>query len=183
MNVSRRVAVQVGAVGLVGAALAVGGVALVPGVSREARRPLQALDPLGFSVLAAVAERVCPAVGGLPSAWDLEVPEAVDGLLAGAHSASVADVVQLLHLLESGLLALALDGRPLRFTASGPTAQDRALAAWRDSGLEARRSGYKVLVSLVSASYWANPATWKHLGYGGPPRFGPPEVLPSGSGP
>ncbi|MCA9489068.1 MAG: twin-arginine translocation signal domain-containing protein, partial [Myxococcales bacterium] len=73
---------------------------------REPRRPLAALDPVGFSVVAAVAERVCPAAEGLPSAWALEVPERVDELLARMEPGQATDVSRALLLLESPLVSV-----------------------------------------------------------------------------
>ena len=148
-------------------------VGLQGSVLREPRAPLQVLDRPTFSTLAAAADRICPATQDLPSAWELQVPEGVDSYLATLHEASAADVVNLLRLLESGVAGLVLDGRPRPFTACSGSAQDAVLAAWRDSRIGPRKAGYKALVALVSSGYWSLPETWAHLGYPGPPRFGP----------
>jgi hypothetical protein len=172
VRVSRR-ALLVGGSALAVAAGGLGLVALQPSVLREPRAPLTVLDAVAFSTLAAAAERICPAAANLPSAWELQVPEAVDAYLATRDEATAAEVVQLLHLLESGLAGLALDGRPRAFTACSAATQDTVLAAWRDSRLGPRKTGYKALLALVSSAYWAHPETWPHVGYPGPPRFGP----------
>lgn len=149
---------------------------LQPTLLRTPRTALRVLDQRLFSVLAAVGDRVCPAVSGLPSAWDLQVPERADAVLDTLHEASTAEVLLALRLLESGLFGL-LDGRATAFTRASPETQDRALLAWRDSTIPERKAGYKALVSLVSSLYWSSEETWPHLGYDGPPRF-PSEALP-----
>lgn len=171
MTIRRRTVLAGGLVGAVVLAFGGVGVALQPGQLRAARGTLQVLDARSFSVLAAVADRVCPGGGGLPSAWDLEVPEKVDTVLDRLDPASAAELRQVLLLLESGLAGLVLDGRIRPFTQCGAEAQDQVLEAWRTSRWMIRRSAYKALVSAVSAAYWADRRTWAHLGYAGPPRF------------
>jgi hypothetical protein len=156
------------------AALAVGlVVAFQPGRSRVPRRPLVVLDPRAFSVLAAVADRICPGGGGLPSAWELEVPEKVDAVLDRIDPAGAAEMRQILMLLESGLAGFAFDGRIRAFSAASPESQDRTLDRWRTSRWTLRRAAYKALSSTISAAYWSDPRTWPHIGYVGPPRLGP----------
>ena len=165
---TRRAALGLGSGALL---LALGGVglALQPSVHRAARQSLLSLDPASFSVLVALAETVCPAVGDLPGAWDLGVPERVDEHLATLHPADARDVHRALLLLENGLFGLLLDGRPRTFTASDPEARRDVLTRWRDSRLTVRRSAYRALVSLVSSSYWSLPRTFAVMGYPGPP--------------
>jgi hypothetical protein len=159
-------AATVGLMGTLGAA-----VALQLTLYREPRSPLRALDARQFSVLAALADRICPGGQGLPSAWDLQVPEKVDLLLDSLHPATIAELGFALGLVENGLVGLMLDGRFRAFTRCPPEVQDAALAAWRDSRLPDRRIAYRALVSLISAAYWGDPATFVHLGYAGPPKF------------
>lgn len=160
--------------------LAAGGVglALQPGVAREPRRALQALSPRAFSVLAAVADRVCPGTGDLPTAWDLEVPEAVDAFLATSHPAVAQDLEQALLLVENGLPGLLFDLRPLAFTARTPEGQDATLAAMAQSRIALRRTVYKALVSLVSATYWGSAGAYRHIGYRPPDFSGAPGPAP-----
>lgn len=152
--------------------LGAGAVALQPGRLRAPRGPLQVLDDRTFSTLAAVADRVCPGGEGLPSAWELGVPEKVDLLLGSLHPGNAGELRQVLVLLESGLAGLVFDGRMRAFTQCSPETQDQVLERWRTSGWMIRKSAYKALVSAISASYWSDPRTWAHLGYPGPPRFG-----------
>ena len=168
---SRRTALTLGLVG--GALVLVGGagLALQPGSGPAPREVLRVLTPRTYAVLAAVADRLCPAGVGLPSAWDLRVPEKVDLTLDMLHPATAAEVQQALLLLENGLPGLFLHARPRAFTALAPDAQDRALEAWRTSRFATLRTAHKALLSLVSAAYWSDPATFAFVGYPGPPRF------------
>ncbi|MCB9681636.1 MAG: gluconate 2-dehydrogenase subunit 3 family protein [Alphaproteobacteria bacterium] len=161
-------------VGLGGAALlAVGGigVALRPTVLREPAMPLQALSPRAFSVLAAVADRVCPGGDGAPTAAAVHVAEKVDALMATLPSAVAAELEQALMLLENALAGLVLDGRPRTFTASTPAQQDVILATWRDSSLQLRRQVYRAVRGLTAAAYHGSPETYASVGYPGPPDF------------
>ncbi len=163
--------------GLLGSALlGVGGVglALQPTHARAPRVALRALDERTFSILAAVADAVCPGADGLLGAWELQVPERVDAHLDRLHPADVAELKQALLLLENGLAGLVLDGRPRAFSACDLETRSRVLARWKQSRIGVRRQAYRALVSLVSASYWTQPATFAFVGYPGPPRVGAP---------
>jgi hypothetical protein len=134
-------------------------------------RPLRALDPEAFAVLAAVADRLCPGGEGLPKARELEVAEKVDALLAAMDPAMVADVQVVLSLIENALAGLLFEGRWTTFTAALPEAQDRILEAWRSSRVYARRSAFKAVHGLVTAAYWGSPEVHARVGYPGPPTF------------
>jgi hypothetical protein len=159
-------------VGATAGALGLGmaGIAAWPSLLRAPRAPLRVLDGATFSTLAAVADRVCPAVSSLPSAWDLEVPERVDESLWGMHPATAAEVCTALRLLELGLLGV-VDGRIRPFTRLPPAAQDRVLERWRTSRIGVRRATWDAVAGMVSAAYWSQPSTFRHVGYPGPPRF------------
>lgn len=171
MSTTRRAVLAGAAAGAVG--LGVVGIAAWPARLREARVALRVLDRTTFSTLAAVAERVCPAMDGLPSAWDLQVPEKVDLALWGMHPGTAADVQRALRLLETGLLG-AIDGRIRPFTRLSPAAQDQVLERWGTSRFEVRRVAFTALANLTSAAYWSDPATFRHLGYPGPPTWPAP---------
>ncbi len=132
---------------------------------RSPRRPLKALDAASFSVLAAVADAICPGTDGLPSAWDLEVPEDVDAFLASNHPAVASEIIQGLTLLENGLPGLLLDLQPRPFTTRSLAARDATLSGMATSRIALRRTLYKGLLGLVTTTYWGNPATFAHSGY------------------
>jgi hypothetical protein len=179
--------------GLGGAAvLAVAGLGLLPTTLRPSATPLRVLSPRAFSVLAAVADRICPGDGAFPSASELRVAESIDALLAvsdpsmGAElrvAESIdallavsdpsmgAEIGQALLLLDNALAGLLLDGRPTTFTGASPEAQDATLAAWATSSLVLRRKVFKALRGLVAGAYYGNPRVYAAVGYPGPPDF------------
>ncbi|MEZ4319515.1 MAG: gluconate 2-dehydrogenase subunit 3 family protein [Myxococcota bacterium] len=141
------------------------GLALQSSVHREPRQPLRALTPAGFSVLAAIADRICPGTGELPTAWELEVPEGVDAYLA-TRDPGVAEELELgLMLVENGLPSLLLDGRARPFTARSPADQDATLAGMAASRIELRRKLYKAFLALVTTTYWGHPDAYRFAGY------------------
>jgi hypothetical protein len=156
-----------------GAMAAVGlvGIGLLPPARRAPRRPLLAFSEGAFAILAAVSDRLCPGASGLPSAWELEVPESLDALMDRAHPGVVDELSMALWLVENPLAGTALDLRASRFTVASPDEQDRSLDAWRTSRITARRQAFHAINGLVQATYWAHPRTWPHVGYAGPPRF------------
>ncbi|AKU93258.1 gluconate 2-dehydrogenase subunit 3 family protein [Vulgatibacter incomptus] len=183
MPITRRAVLKYGLGGAL--ALSAGGVGLSfqRTASRTPSRPLRALDPRSFAILAAVAERISPAGDGFPAASELEVAEAIDGLLATSHPAVLDEVKQLLALVENGLAGMLLDGRPQPFTSLSPDDQDRALLAWRRSSLGLRRTAYKALHGLCAAAYYASPRIYPQVGYPGPPSFAiaVPTAIPEAS--
>ncbi|MCB9664599.1 MAG: gluconate 2-dehydrogenase subunit 3 family protein [Alphaproteobacteria bacterium] len=171
-RLGRRAFLGLGLLG--GAALALGGVglALQPGVARAPATPLQALSPRAFSVLAAVADRVCPGGEGAPGAAEVGVAEKVDALLATSPPTFRTDIEQALLLLENALPGLLLDGRARPFTACDAATQDATLEAWQTSSLGLRRQVYKGVRGLVVAAYFGSPETYRSAsGYPGPPDF------------
>lgn len=166
---SRRSILKFGFAGAV--VLAVGGVglALRPTVRRSPSGWLSELDEVEYSILWAVAERICPANGAFPAASSLGVAEKIDALLATMDPGTVADTRQVLRLLENALGGLLLDGRFTTFTGSSPEAQSQVLEAMRTSRFELRRTMFKALAGLVGATYYAQPEVWPAVGYPGPP--------------
>lgn len=182
MAFSRRNLLKFGLAGTALLALGGTGLALQQTVTREPRSPLRALTPRQFSVLAAVADRICPATGSLPSAWDLDVPEKVDALLARKAPADAEEFGLVLDLLENALAGLLLDGRFSTFTGASPDAQDAILRGMASSMLTPRRTMFAALRGLCTASYWSDPRASTHLGYTRP-NFGnvgvPAPLLPT----
>jgi hypothetical protein len=136
-----------------------------PAEPRIPRAPLRVLSPRAFAALAAVAERVVVATEGLPTAWELRVPEKVDALLDALPPGAGDEVRQALLLLESPTVSLVFGGAPRPFSRLAPDAQDRVLAAWRDSRFSARRRVWKAVTGLVKSAYWSDPAMDAFIGY------------------
>lgn len=168
--------------GLVGGALLLvgGGAALHLRRSRlrTPATPLQVLSVAEYSVLAAIADRLIPAGNGFPPAAQMRCAEKADAVLVRAHPGVLAELKQLIALFESALAGLLFDGRPTPFTQLDPEAQDRALLAWRNSRIAIRRTGYKALRNLLSATYYASPEAYAAVGYPGPPEIVRPEGSP-----
>lgn len=183
MAPSRRTLLKYGLAGT--ALLAAGGVglALRASVLREPRVPLTVLDRRQFSVLAAVADCLCPAVDGLPSAWEVEVPEKVHALLVMKAEADAEEFALVLDLVENALVGLVLDRRFTTFTGSSPAVQTAVLEGMRSSRLATRRTMFTALRGLITASYWSDPRVYPHTGYPGPPDYGnvgvPHPILPT----
>lgn len=158
--------------GVVGVAVVgtVGGVALLamPTVVRSGPA-LEVLDAVSASILAAVADVMCPGGAGLPTATEVDVAGRVDALLASLHPGAAADLVSLLGLLENALFGLLLDGRPRTYTACDPAQQAAVLESWRTSRIPQRRTGYRALHGLVSGAYWSHPRVFPASGYPGSP--------------
>ena len=123
-------------------------------------------------MLAAVAARVLP----LPDADPPRIAQDVDQVIDGWVDENRSDFKQLLHLLENGLAGLLLDGRPHNFTRLESAEQDRAIEAFRDSKLVARRAGYHALRKLCAGAYYARETSWRSVGYPGPPVI-PPDAF------
>jgi hypothetical protein len=147
------------------------GLGLQSTVERTPSQPLKALDPTEYSILAAVADRVCPSIDGQPTAADLDIAAQVDHLLSTLDPGTQAELKGVLRLLENALPGLLLDGRSTTFTAATPEAQDSTLRSWQHSRIYIRRSGYKAIRNLCAASYYADPRTYASAGYPGPPDF------------
>ncbi len=134
------------------------------GPTRAARQPLRVLDERTFGIVAAIVDRVCPAAEGLPSGWDLRVPERVDEFLDRVAPAYAAEVVTALRLFESPTLSMLTGGPPTPFSRMSADQQDHKLAAWRD-GRSIQRTVWRAVTTLAKSAYWSDPATFAHVGY------------------
>ena len=160
------------------------------------RGPLRFFTPQEYAVFTAVAERVLAArpgdpghpeyPGGRPaalprldaalaslprgpSAAEVDVGGKADAFLAPLDAASAKELKQLLALFDNGLFSLLTLGPPSPFTQQTPAQQDAHLAAWANSRLAVRRTGYQALKRLACAMYYASPEVYPSVGYPGPP--------------
>ncbi len=159
--------------GLLGAALLAAGGGSAWLATRKTRvrpglRRLQVFDAAQLTVLLAVADRVIPDHPGFPRPADVDLPARVDAVAAMAHPATRVELRRLVTLFESGFGGL-FDLSPRLFTDCDGAAQDRRLRGWMNSRIAVRRTGFKALKRLVAAAYYGSPATWKAVGYPGPP--------------
>ena len=167
--------------GLLGAGLlTVGGLGLsLQGtVLRQPSEPLIALSQREYSILAAIADRLCPSSPDAPTASQLGVAEAIDTTVSRMDPATAKEFRQLLALFENAAFGFIFNQTFQPFTACSPATQDRVIEGWRLSAVAVRRSGYRALAGLCLAAYWANPKSWSLVGYPGPPQFGLPAPEP-----
>jgi len=127
--------------------------------------PLQTLDAREYAVVHAIASRMIPSRHGVPTIDDLDVGKTVDHILGRTTDADRKDFKRLLGLFESAALNL----RTSPFTQLDPVEQDAALRAWQDSDITLLRTGFQAIRTIVMASYYSRPESWKAVGYGGPP--------------
>jgi hypothetical protein len=170
--------------GILGGVLLVAGGGLWLGTRRTqglapAGAALQVFSAEEIAVLLAVANRLVPERHGFPRPAALRVPAKIDAIAAMSDPATQADLRRLVRLFESALAAFVLDGQPRLFTASSAASQDRRLAAWAQSRLAIRRTGFRALKRLVYAAYYGSPETWPAVGYPGPPISAPPRASAS----
>jgi len=156
----------------IGGALLLGGAYVVgrqlgryPVEEATARR-LTVLSPKEYTVLAAVARRICAGDdAGVPTSDDTQVALFVDGYLARLDDGLRSDVKALLQLVEHGGFFRL---RAKRFTQMAPDEQDAMLADWEQSRLAVRRQGFQALKTMCLLGYWRDDRTWPMLGYTGP---------------
>lgn len=168
---SRRALLRGGVGGAV--LLGLGGVGLALQSTRRAAAPAETLRVLTldeYSVIAAVAARVCPQPGpDVPGADAIGVALLADRLLDHAAPESVADVKTVIALFENGLTGALFFERVRPFTALGPDDQDAVLLAWRNSSVALRRTVFRALAALSTSLYYGDARVWPGIGYPGPP--------------
>ncbi|GEM_PF-759480 len=169
---TRRRLFQFVAAGGLAAALGGVGVGLQGTAMREPAGPLRCLSPRAFSILAALADRICPQGDGFPAASELKVAEGVDDLMSRVHPGDVADLETALLFFENALSGLLFDGRPTPFSACDAATQDAAIDAFRSSAVGARRQVFKATYGLIAGAYWANSTLHTKIGYSGQPDYG-----------
>ncbi|MED5370694.1 MAG: gluconate 2-dehydrogenase subunit 3 family protein [Myxococcota bacterium] len=167
MALSRRSILGLGLGGTI--ALTLGGLALFPGRGVTPQSPLQSFTPAQYATLCALAEVVCPASDALPSALEVGVPAQLDALFATLPPENGQEIGLALGLLENALVGALLDARPRPFSRLPIERRVEIWAAWSRSNIPLRRTVYKGLNSLISATAYGNPAYQRHAGYPGPP--------------
>ncbi|MCP4806225.1 MAG: gluconate 2-dehydrogenase subunit 3 family protein [Proteobacteria bacterium] len=167
MDLKRRTLLGLGLGGTV--LLTLGVVGSTCGIAKTPSTPLKVLSDKQFSTLAAIAERVNPGGDGFPPASELGVAEAIDAVLATLHPGIASEIGQALMLVENAVAGLLFGGRLKAFTEHPPDVQEIVWAEWAESSLATRRTVYKALTGLCTATYWSNQELWESVGYPGPP--------------
>lgn len=122
-----------------------------------------------LSILAAVAETIVPPNKDFPSGLTLKVAEGVDALLSKAHPDAVAEIKQLLMLLENAALNGLTHFHPIPFSQMLLEERTQILDGWASSPLALQRKGFKALNGLCQSAYYAQSDVHQFVGYDGPP--------------
>jgi hypothetical protein len=171
IGLSRRALLRSGLAGLGLVALSGGAIAL-RGTKLRAMPPggLRVLSLAEYSILAAIADRMCPAKApGVPGASDLDVAFLADRMLENALPDAQQGVKLATRIVENGLTGALFFERVTPFTQLAPAEQDRALRAFKHSKVAVRRTLFRALSGLTGAMYYGHPDTWPSVGYPGPP--------------
>lgn len=167
LHIDRRRLLQIGAGATVVLALAGTGAALWSPGWRRGR-----LSASGRELFAAVAQAVLAANLPIPPAAREQaisgLLDRLDATLAGLPAATRDQLSQLLGLMQIGPARRWLCGLDRPWGQASDREVERALARLRAADDALRQQVYHALRDLVSASYFADPATWPQLGYPGP---------------
>lgn len=131
--------------------------------------------PEGFEFLterdAAVVEAVAatmfaPGGTGAPPPEELGIAAAVDRAFATLDADMRSQLGMLFGAFEYGPYVFGFHLKPFtRLDAEGRAAY---LASWETSALEVRRMAFTGLKLLLASCYFADPRTWRFMGYDGP---------------
>lgn len=154
------------------AVVVVGGGALASRKTKLRREPPSGLSVLTlaeYSILAAIADRVCPEPRpGVPGASALDVAALADRLFVRAGDDAKKGVKTALAVFENGLTGAIFFERVTPFTQLSAAEQDEVLVAFRESKVGIRRTIYRALTSLAASLYYGHPDVWPSIGYPGP---------------
>jgi hypothetical protein len=137
---------------------------------RRPRPGLRVFDEREASILAAVAATVLAIEPGAPTPDDADVVGRVDALLERSPAAVRREFARLLRLFENGATGLLTATGWTSFTAAGPVAREARLRAWQTSRIAVFRTGFQAMKRLCGAAYYSAPASWRSIGYPGPPE-------------
>lgn len=118
-------------------------------------------------VLAAVVDRIAETGrADAPRARETGAIEAIDRLCLALDPGLTRPLPALLRLVDWG--PWLFDGAFARFRELPPEAQDASLRGWMESRFALRRQGFEALKGLAFYGWYAQPASWRLVGYAGP---------------
>lgn len=171
---SRRSFLKLGVAG----SLALGSVGLAAGLAGCGRREQAAAQGLRFLRDADVAlfRALVPVILGDalpadPAAREARIAETLRGVDAAGDALDPParrELHKLFDLLHLRVTRWLTTGVAESWERAAPEAVARFLARWRDSSIGAFNLGFRVLLKLVVASFYAIPAAWPLAGYPGP---------------
>ena len=100
-----------------------------------------------------------------------ETLAAFDRAVSGLAPAVQEELLQLFSFLNFAPSRVAFAGVWTAFDETPPEEIKAFLTRWRHSRFDLQRQGYEALTQLIQASWYDNPASWKAIGYPGPPAL------------
>ncbi len=143
------------------------------------------LGQRGRRALDAICDTFVPGEDGLPSASDMQVPDAVLAAVAfNPREAERKQVAQLLSLWDTPPITAIGGGGLNRFSALSAERREKVLLSWCDSRVPQRRAAFQALRKAALLMYYMLPApngdgaspVWDRIGYPGP--LGAPDNPP-----
>lgn len=164
----RRTLLQLGIGGAITLAVVGGGIALVePGLGPDGRLRPGARAVMG-GVARAVLDGVLPAgPAALHAALQVHL-QRLDETLAAFPLSTRTELSQLFALLATPPGRLGLAGLGTPWPEASVADIQQALEALRCSSLSLRQQAYHALRDLTNAAWFADPSSWRSLGYDGP---------------
>lgn len=98
-----------------------------------------------------------------------DVVAAFDRAVSGLAPAVQAELAQLFSLLNFAPSRVAFAGLWSPVDETPREELNAFLTRWRHSRFDLQRQSYEALTQLIQASWYDNPASWKAIGYPGPP--------------
>lgn len=157
---------------LLGAAgVAFGSLLLAADRSQTVTTGLRVLSQHEADVLAALAERLCPAGSdGAPGAAALHSVEQIDAALAAAPDDAQQGFKLALRVFDNAFIGALCGERLQPFRTLSGSKKDDAIRAWQHARLGVRRTLMRGLETTILSVYWGDAQTWPRIGYPGPPE-------------
>jgi hypothetical protein len=101
-----------------------------------------------------------------------EIVAAFDRSVAGLSLPVQQEIGELFRFLDTPPLRVAFAGLWQPLEDSTPDEIREFLMRWRGSRFDLQRASYRALTQLLQAAWYGNPASWRAIGYPGPPAIG-----------
>lgn len=133
------------------------------------------LDPSLRSVVQAIAPVILqgafPAAGAERAAALERITKGVAQAVAALSAASQKEVAELFALLAFAPTRIAVAGVSAAWDQASVADIEGFLRRWQHSNMDLLKSGYQALHDLVLGAWYADPQSWKAIGYPGPPSL------------
>jgi len=123
------------------------------------------------AVIPAVLEGSLPQAGPQREGAIRQALAGVETAIAALSPAAQQELAQLFALLAIAPTRLALAGLGHSWRDASVAEVSSVLQGWRTHRLELLQSAYHALHDLVTGSWYADPAQWPGIGYGGTPQL------------